>query len=54
MKFEEAYKRLKEINDMLKDEELIDIDKIVSLQKEAKQLYDFCEKELKKVEEDNN
>lgn len=35
----------------LKSNELIDIDKILKLQKEAQELYEFCEKEIKKVEE---
>lgn len=51
MDFEKAYKRLKEINQILKSKDIIWVDEIIKLQKESKELYDFCDKELKKIEE---
>jgi len=50
--FETAYKRLKEINELLKSQQFIDIDQIIKLQEEAKGLYEFCEGKLKNL--DNN
>ena len=46
--FEQAYTRLKEIHDMLQKEEIVDIEKIVSLQKESKELYTFLDNIMKK------
>jgi len=48
MTFQEAYKRLEQIYKLLQDEKNIDIDKIFELQKEAKDLYDFCSEKLSK------
>ena len=48
--FEKAYKRLKEVNELLKSDEIIDVNVILKLQKEAKKMYDFCKKELKKLD----
>ncbi len=41
--FKESYNRLKEIKDILQSDEIIDIDKINKLQKEAKKLYEECQ-----------
>ena len=46
MTFEEAYKQLEAIYTQLQSKELVDIDRIVTLQKEATRLYDFCKKTL--------
>ncbi len=48
--FEQAYTRLKEINDTLQTSEVIDVEKIIALQKEAKELYEYLDKVLKKAE----
>ena len=50
MTFKKSYLKLKEINDLLISEEILDIDKILKLQQEAEKNYKICEKELKKVE----
>lgn len=39
--FTSAYARLKEIHALLATKEIFDIEKIISLQKEAKELHDF-------------
>lgn len=49
--FEQAYTRLKEIHDMLQSSNVIDIEKIITLQKEAKALYEQLDGMLKKTEE---
>lgn len=46
MKFAEAYLRLQEIHRLLQSEELIDVEEILELQKEAQQLNEFCQKML--------
>jgi len=50
MNFENAYNRLKEINAILQSGQLLDIQKIIELQKEAKELYEFCNKTIIKSE----
>lgn len=50
MNFEQAYIRLKEITETLKSKDIIWVDEIIALQKEANQLYEFCDNQLKKVE----
>lgn len=50
--FKDAFIRLREIQQELEDEEIIDVDKLIALQKEAKELYDFCESKIKKLDED--
>lgn len=52
--FEQAYTRLREIHDMLQTSEVIDVEKIIALQKEAKGLYEHLDQVLKKVEEDKD
>lgn len=57
--FEQAYTRLKEIHASLQDNEVMDVEKIIALQKEAKVLYDQLDEILKKaeavpMEEDND
>lgn len=42
MTFEQAYHRLEEIHTLLQSDDLIDIEKISALQKEAKICYEFC------------
>lgn len=49
--FKEAFIRLKEIQTELEKEEIIDVDKLIELQKEAKELYEFCESKIKKLDE---
>lgn len=52
--FEQAYTRLREIHDMLQTSDVIDVEKIIALQKEAKELYTLLDTILKKVEEQKN
>lgn len=44
--FESAYKRLQEIHQEISTQEIIDIDKLLLLQKEAKELYDYLQERL--------
>lgn len=46
MNFEQAYTRLQEIHLEIQRGELIDIDKILLLQQEAKKLYTICKEKL--------
>jgi len=46
MNFETAYLRLKEIHTILTTQEIVDIDKLLVLQKEAKELYEFLTERL--------
>ena len=39
--FTSAYARLKEIHSLLATKEMLDIENVISLQKEAKELHDF-------------
>ena len=48
--FEQAYTRLKEIHAALQDNEVMDVEKIIALQKEAKELYECLDGMLKKAE----
>ena len=48
--FREAFLQLEWINNKLQSNEVIDIEKIVSMQEEAKKLYDYCNKLLLKTE----
>ncbi len=48
--FKEAFERLKEIYLYLKTNEIIDVDEMINLQKEAEELYKFCKDKLKKIE----
>jgi hypothetical protein len=47
--FENSYLRLKEINELLKSDEVLYIDTILTLQKEAEKLHKFCKKMLTKI-----
>ncbi len=49
--FESAYKRLQEINHEISTQDIIDIDKLLLLQKEAKELYDYLQERLTIVQE---
>lgn len=49
--FEQAYTRLKEIHDLLQGRDVVDIDKIVELQNESKELYVFLDNIMKKNED---
>ncbi len=49
--FKESFVRLREIQEELEKEEIIDVDKLIDLQKEAKELYDFCESKIKKLDD---
>lgn len=48
MHFKEAYLRLKEIHILLHSDEIIDVEEILMLQKEAKKCYEICESVLLK------
>lgn len=50
MTFAEAYTRLQTIATDLQAGQVFDVEHIVKLQAEAKQLYDFCDGVLKKNE----
>lgn len=49
--FESAYKRLQEIHQEISTQDIIDIDKLLLLQKEAKELYDYLQERLSIVKE---
>lgn len=51
--FESAYNRLKEIHQDISTQEIIDIDKLLLLQKEAKELYEYLQERLSVVKETN-
>ncbi len=55
--FKESFERLKEISDLLDRDEVIDVDTLIKIQKEAKELYKFCGEKLEdvsaKLEDDN-
>ena len=51
--FESAYKRLQEIHQEISTQEIIDIDKLLLLQKEAKELYDYLQERLTVVQKNN-
>jgi exonuclease VII small subunit len=44
--FKESFERLQEISELLDKEEVIDVDTLIEVQKEAKQLYKFCSEKL--------
>lgn len=52
--FESAYARLKEIHRLLHTQDLVDIDAIITLQQEAKELHDFLLSRLSTIEQQNN
>ncbi len=52
--FKTAFIRLREIQEELENEEIIDVDKLIELQKEAKELYEFCESKIKKLDDVNS
>lgn len=47
--FKEAYVRLKEIESEIETEEIIDVDKLSKLQKEAEELYKIASSKLEKI-----
>lgn len=47
--FKDAFVRLQEINKELEKEEVIDIEKLTKLQKEASELYEIANSKLTKV-----
>jgi len=49
--FKTSFLRLREIQEKLEDEEIIDVDELIELQKEAKELYEFCESKIKKLDD---
>ena len=49
--FESAYKRLHEIHQEISMQDIIDIDKLLLLQKEAKELYDYLQDRLSIVKD---
>jgi hypothetical protein len=52
--FKTAFIRLRQIQQDLEREEIIDVDKLIELQKEAKELYEFCDSKIKKLDENIN
>ena len=48
--FKDAFIRLREIQEELEQEEIIDIDKLIKLQEEADKLYKFCNSKIKKLD----
>lgn len=44
--FESAYKRLQEIHQEISTQDIIDVDKLLLLQKEAKEVYDYLQERL--------
>lgn len=52
--FASAYNRLKEIHALLTTKELLDVDTLVSIQQEAKQLHEFLMQRLYSVEKEIN
>lgn len=44
--FKQSYLRLKEINDLLKNDVIMDVDEIIKLQNEATILYNICKNKL--------
>lgn len=44
--FTAAYKRLKEIYQEISSQEIVDIDHLLALQKEAKSLYEYLQQRL--------
>lgn len=51
MNFTQAYQRLQEIQQLLQSNEIIDIEQLLTLQKEAKICYELCQSMLKKAED---
>lgn len=49
MTFEQAYQQLQEIYETLQSDEVVDVDRIMKLQKEAKKLYEICRAKLKTI-----
>lgn len=47
--FKGSFERLKEISDLLDQDEIIDVDELIKVQKEAKELYAFCSEKLEWV-----
>lgn len=54
MTFSKAFLRLKEISDILDNEDIIDLDKLLKLQDEANALQDYCQKKLNDSEKKLN
>ncbi len=52
--FEKAFSRLNELSEILQKEEIIDVDKLIEYQNEAKELQEFCREKIKKSEEKLN
>jgi len=48
--FKDSFERLEEISNMLDNEEIIDVDKLIKLQDEAKKLHTFCNSKLKQLD----
>ncbi len=49
--FEKAFNRLREISEILEKDEVIDVDKLIEYQNEAKKLQEFCSEKIKVSEE---
>lgn len=50
--FQTTYNRLKEIHTLLSTKEMLDIDNLVTMQKEAKELHDFLLDRLHTITKD--
>lgn len=49
--FKESFERLREISEILDKQDIIDVDELIKIQKEAKELYNFCSEKLEGVSE---
>lgn len=52
LSFVESFQRLEDINAQLQSSAILDVEAIVAMQKEAQELYAFCDALLRKVESD--
>ena len=48
--FKKSYERLQDISNILDKEEVIDVDELIKIQAEAKELYVFCNSKLKDLD----
>ena len=48
--FKKSYERLQDISNILDKEEVIDVDELIKIQVEARELYVFCNSKLKDLD----
>lgn len=48
--FKESFLRLKQINELLKNDVIMDVDEIIKLQNEATILYNICKNKLENID----